>query len=54
MTILMRRFAIICLTFAVFAITMSMMVNTQSRRTAELGLGAPCPQPTGVHCTLTK
>ena len=54
MTILMRRFAIVCLTFAIFAISLSMAVNSHPRRTANLGLGAPCPQPAGIHCSVTR
>lgn len=56
MTILMRRFAIVCLSFAVFAIAMTMAVNSQSHRMASnhTGLAAPCPQPAGIHCTMTK
>ena len=53
MTTLLRRFTIICLTFAVFALAMVMAVNSQSHRPArsQFGLNAPCPQPAGIHCT---
>ena len=54
MTILIRRFAIVCLTFTIFALALSMTVNSHPRRIANLGLGAPCPQPAGSHCTVTK
>ncbi|MBL0371115.1 hypothetical protein JJB09_03655 [Rhizobium sp. KVB221] len=57
MTILMRRFTIVCLTFAVFALGLTMVVNSQARRvqlsqTGHFGLNAPCPQPLGLHCSI--
>jgi hypothetical protein len=53
MTILLRRFTIICLTFLVFALAMVMIVNNHARRptNGQFALGAPCPQPAGIHCT---
>lgn len=53
MSILLRRFTIICLTFLVFALVMIMVVNNAARRpgSGQLGLDAPCPQPAGIHCS---
>jgi hypothetical protein len=52
MTILLRRFTILCLTFVVFALVMVMTINNTARRTGlvPFGLDAPCPQPSGIHC----
>lgn len=52
MATMLRRFAIICLTFAIFAIAMTMAVNSQSHRQSfsGLGLNAPCPHPLGLQC----
>ena len=54
MTILIRRFSIICLTFTVFALVMVMAVNSSARHPAfgGVGLGAPCPQPLDIHCAV--
>jgi len=53
MTILLRRFTIICLTFVIFALVMVMAVNNQARRpgATQFGLNAPCPQPAGLRCS---
>lgn len=53
MTILLRRFTIICLTFLVFALVMIMVVNNAARRpgSSQLRLDAPCLQPAGIHCS---
>ncbi len=51
-TIMARRFAIICLTFALFAIGLWTLVEN-SKRPAHIGqfdLAAPCPQPAGTGC----
>lgn len=52
MTILARRFTIICLAMGVFAAGLSMVVQNSDRRspTNAMGLSAPCPQPSGIHC----
>jgi hypothetical protein len=52
MTILARRFAIICLAMAVFATGLTMVVQHSDRRgTANAtGFTVSCPQAAGVHC----
>lgn len=54
MTILARRFTIICLAMGVFAAGLTMVVQSSDRRgpTHMIGLGAPCPQPAGIHCRI--
>ncbi len=52
MTILARRFTIICLFMGLFAMGLTMVVQQGERRsqTGAIGLSAPCPQPPGLHC----
>jgi hypothetical protein len=52
MTILLRRFSILCLSFMLFAIGLLMLVEGHSRQPhiGQIGLDAPCPQPQGIHC----
>jgi hypothetical protein len=51
-TILVRRFAILCLSFALFAIGFWMIVDSHERpaHIGQFNLDAPCPQPQGVAC----
>jgi hypothetical protein len=55
MTILARRFTILCLAMSVFAVGLAMVVQKSDRRSPAnaIGLGAPCPQPAGIHCRAT-
>lgn len=55
MTILARRFTIICLAMSVFAAGLTMIVQHSDRRSPfnTIGLSAPCPQPSGIHCRAT-
>jgi hypothetical protein len=52
MTILARRFTIICLFMGLFAVGLTMVVQQGERRsqTGAIGLTAPCPQPPGLQC----
>ena len=52
MTILARRFTIICLAMGVFAAGLTMVVQHSDRRNPvnAIGLSAPCPQPAGIYC----
>lgn len=52
MTILARRFTILCLAMGVFAVGLTMVVQKSDRRgpITTIGLGAPCPEPAGIHC----
>lgn len=52
MTILARRFTIICLAMGVFAVGLTMVVQKADRRSPinAIGLSAPCPEPAGIHC----
>ncbi|MBX9456241.1 MAG: hypothetical protein KL863_09590 [Rhizobium sp.] len=52
MTILARRFTILCLGMGVFAAGLAMVVQHSERRhpVSAIGLNAPCPQPGGIHC----
>ena len=52
MTILARRFTIICLAMGIFAAGLSMVVQSSDRRAPghAIGLGAACPQPSGLYC----
>lgn len=52
MTIIARRFTIICLVMGVFAAGLTMVVQNSERRSqiGAIGLSAPCPQPAGTHC----
>ena len=52
MTIIARRFTIICLIMSLFAVGLTMAVENGARRNhiGAVGLNAPCPQPLGVHC----
>ncbi len=52
MTILARRLTIICLAMGIFAVGLAMVVQHSERRgqLGAIGLGAPCPQPAGIHC----
>jgi hypothetical protein len=52
MTILARRFTIICLIMSLFAAGLTMAVENGARRNqiGAIGLNAPCPQPSGLHC----
>ena len=52
MTIMARRFTILCLAMSVFAVGLTMVVQHSERRGpfSTIGLAAPCPQPSGVHC----
>lgn len=55
MTILARRFTILCLIMSVFAVALTMVVQSADRRSPShtLGLSAPCPQPAGIHCRVS-
>ena len=52
MTILARRFTILCLAIGVFAAGLAMVVEHSDRRgpANTLGLNVSCPQTMGVHC----
>lgn len=52
MTIMMRRFTIICLSAALFAIGLLTIVESHDRpaHVGQFDLGAPCPQPQGTQC----
>ena len=52
MTILARRFTILCLVMGIFAVGFTMVVQNSPRRgqASIMELGAPCPQPSGSHC----
>jgi hypothetical protein len=52
MTVIARRFAIVCLVMGLFAAGLTMVVENGSRRgqASVMELSAPCPQPSGVHC----
>lgn len=52
MTILARRFTILCLAMGAFAAGLTMVVQHSDRRgpVNAIGLGTPCPQPTGIYC----
>lgn len=52
MTIMARRFTILCLFMSVFAAGLTMVVQHADRRDPlnTIGLAAPCPQPSGIHC----
>ena len=52
MSILARRFTIICLIMSLFAVGLTVVVESSTRRSqlGAIGLSAPCPQPSGVHC----
>lgn len=53
MTIIARRFTIICLVMGIFAVSLAMIVQHSERRNTTfgaIGLSAPCPQPTGLYC----
>lgn len=52
MTILARRFTILCLAMSVFAVGLTMVVQKSDRRSPvnAIGLNAPCPEPAGIHC----
>jgi hypothetical protein len=52
MTILARRFTILCLAMSVFAVGLTMVVQKSDRRgrVDAIWLSAPCPQPAGIHC----
>ena len=52
MTIIARRFTIICLIMSLFAVGLTMAVENSARRNniGVTGLSAPCPQPSGMHC----
>ncbi|TCL76229.1 hypothetical protein [Rhizobium sp. BK251] len=55
MAILARRFTIITLVAAVFAITFSAVVERAARENAHISYGAMfgCVQPAGGHCAQT-
>lgn len=52
MTVIARRFTIICLIMSLFAVGLTMAVENSARRNTigAIGLNAPCPQPSGIHC----
>jgi hypothetical protein len=52
MTIIARRFTIICLIMGLFAAGLTVAVESSSRRNHSglIGLSAPCPQPSGIYC----
>lgn len=52
MTILARRFTILCLVMGLFAMGFTMVVQHGTRRgqASLMELSAPCPQPSGIHC----
>jgi hypothetical protein len=51
-TIMLRRFAILCLSFALFAVGFWLIVDNHRRpaRIGQFNLAAPCPQPDGFQC----
>jgi hypothetical protein len=51
-SIMLRRFAILCLSFALFAVGFWLIVDSHQRPThiGQFELGAPCPQPQGILC----
>lgn len=52
MTILARRFTILCLAMAVFAVGLTMVVQHSDRRgpANAIGFNVSCPQTAGIHC----
>jgi hypothetical protein len=52
MPIIARRFTIICLVMGLFAAGLTVAVENGARRNyvGPIGLNAPCPQPSGIHC----
>ncbi|UVC10399.1 hypothetical protein IHQ71_07280 [Rhizobium sp. TH2] len=52
MTIIARRFTIICLIMSLFAVGLTAAVESSGKRNhvGVIGLSAPCPQPSGIHC----
>ena len=52
MTILARRFTILCLAMAVFAAGLTMVVRHSDRRgpANAIGFNISCPQTAGIHC----
>lgn len=54
MTIMMRRFTIICLSAALFAVGLLTIVERSDRpaRGNPFGVEAPCPQPDGSQCRM--
>ena len=52
MSILARRFTILCLAVGVFAVGLTMVVQKADRRSPvnAIGLSAPCPEPAGISC----
>ena len=54
MTILARRFTIICLVMSIFAVGFTMVVEYSDRRTPRnaIGLGAPCTQTLAIDCRI--
>lgn len=55
MTIIARRFTILCLVMGIFALGLTMVVENSARRgqASIMELGAPCPQPSGTHCRVS-
>jgi hypothetical protein len=55
MSIIARRFSIFCLVMGLFAMGLTMAVQNAERRnlTGTIGLAAPCPQPSGIHCRVS-
>lgn len=51
-TILIRRFAILCLSFALFAVGFWLIVDSHQRpeRIGQFNLGAPCMQIQDMQC----
>lgn len=51
-SIMLRRFAILCLSFALFAVGFWLIVDSHQRLThiGQFELGAPCPQPQVILC----
>ncbi|SMD11278.1 hypothetical protein [Rhizobium sp. RU36D] len=54
MDTLMRRFTIICLTMAIFALGLSALVaqNDRSPKRVHFGTAAPCLHPASPHCVV--
>jgi|EndMetStandDraft_2_1072991.scaffolds.fasta_scaffold605937_2 hypothetical protein len=52
MTILARRFTILCLAICVFAAGLAMVVQHSDRRgnANAIGLNVSCPQAAAIHC----
>ena len=55
MTILARRFSILCLAMVLFAVGLTIVVDNSQRRSPfkAISLSAPCSQTSGLHCRVS-